>query len=197
VIRGVGRGTGFAAVMTLAASLAVSGTACSGTLVPITPAPATPTPDPTRAPTPRPTPAVTPAPGATPTPTPAKVDLTVETATGAQDFHYAPNTLSAPAGSTITLKFANKTNPDDEVGHNWVLVKPGQEDAVLATSVKAGDDNDWLDPKDPGVIAATKLIEGNASDTVTFTAPEPGTYTFLCTFPDHATGGMKGTLTVG
>jgi azurin len=180
----------------LAAAVAVSGGACSGTLVAITPAPATPTPDPTRAPTPAPTPVVTPAPGATPTPTPAKVDLTVETATGAQDFHYAPETVTAPAGSTVTLTFANKTNPDDEVGHNWVLVKPGQEDAVLANSVRAGDDNDWLDPKDPGVIAATKLIEGNATDTVTFVAPEPGTYTFLCTFPDHAAGGMKGTLTV-
>ena len=196
MIRPIGRGSPLIAIAALAAVLAVSG-ACSGTLVAITPAPATPTPDPTRPPTPAPTPVVTPPPGATPTPIPALIALTIETAAGAKEFHFATETLSAPAGSSITLKLANKTNPDDEVGHNWVLVKPGQEASVLANSVKAGDDGDWLDPKDPGVIAATKLIEGNATDTVTFQAPDAGTYTFLCTFPDHFTGGMKGTLTIG
>ena len=42
----------------------------------------------------------------------------------------------------------------------------------------------------------TKLIEGNETSSVTFTAPGPGTYTFLCTFPEHYAGGMKGTLTI-
>jgi azurin len=56
--------------------------------------------------------------------------------------------------------------------------------------------SDWLDTEDPGIIAASKLIEGDDSDKVRFDAPEAGTYTFLCTFPDHYTGGMKGTLTV-
>ncbi|HEU5090712.1 MAG TPA: plastocyanin/azurin family copper-binding protein, partial [Roseiflexaceae bacterium] len=31
---------------------------------------------------------------------------------------------------------------------------------------------------------------------VTFKAPAPGTYTFLCTYPGHYAAGMKGTLTV-
>jgi uncharacterized cupredoxin-like copper-binding protein len=32
---------------------------------------------------------------------------------------------------------------------------------------------------------------------VTFTVPKkPGVYTFICTFPGHFAGGMKGTLTV-
>ena len=100
------------------------------------------------------------------------------------------------APNKITLTFSNKTNPDDEVGHNWVLVKPGQEDSVLASANAAGDDHDWLDTEDPGIIAASKLIEGDDPDKVRFDAPEAGTYTFLCTFPDHYTGGMKGTLTV-
>ncbi len=136
-------------------------------------------------------------PGATSIATATTIALTIETAPGAKDFHYAQAALTAPAGSTITLKLVNTTNPDDEIGHNWVLVKPGQEDAVLASGAKAGDDGDWLDPHDPGIVAATKLIEGNADDSVTFTAPEPGTYPFLCTFPDHYAGGMKGTLTIG
>ena len=104
--------------------------------------------------------------------------------------------MTAPVGSTITLTLLNKTNPDDEIGHNWVLVKPGQEDSVLANGIKAGDDRDWLDTKDPGIIAATKLIEGDEKSNVTFEAPAAGSYTFVCTFPEHYKGGMKGTLTI-
>ena len=124
------------------------------------------------------------------------VKLVIETATGAEDFSYIPAELEAPAGSEITLQLVNKTNPDDEIGHNWVLVKPGQEDQVLANGIAAGDDNDWLDTKDPGIIAATHLIEGNEKHQVKFAAPEPGVYVFVCTFPKHYAGGMKGTLTV-
>jgi azurin len=178
-------------------------TACSGTLVP------TPTPTPTPA-----APAETPSAGTetpdagsgSPSPTaagspgasvaPVSVELGVDTATGAAQFSYVQAALEAPAGSTIKLVLSNTTNPDDEIGHNWVLVQPGQEDAVLASGVAAGDDRDWLDDKDPGIIAASKLIEGNERNSVSFAAPPPGTYTFLCTFPKHYAGGMKGTLTI-
>jgi azurin len=174
---------------------------CSGTtLVAITPPPATPTPEPTPTPAPAtPTPAPVESGEPTPTPTPAPVELalSIDTATGAEDFHYATDALTAPAGAIITLTLNNKTDPDDEIGHNWVLVKPGQEDSVLANGIEAGDDNDWLDKEDPGIIVATRLIEGDDSDDVTFDAPEPGTYTFVCTFPEHCKGGMKGTLTIG
>jgi azurin len=184
----------------LSVALLVGG--CGGTLVPITPLPATPTPEPTETPSTPPTPTASSSPGssspgsATPAP-PVEAKLAIDTATGAEDFHYAAGALLAPPGSTITLTLNNLTNPDDEVGHNWVLVKPGQEDAVLASGTAAGDDNDWLDKDDPGIIAATRLIEGNEKSSVTFDAPAPGGYTFLCTFPKHYAGGMKGTLTIG
>ena len=122
--------------------------------------------------------------------------LSIDTAKNAENFHWANDKLSASANAIITLTLNNRTDPDEEIGHNWVLVKPGQEASVLANGIKAGDDNDWLDTEDPGIIAATKLIEGDDSDDVTFTAPEPGAYTFVCTFPEHFEGGMKGTLTI-
>ena len=171
--------------------------ACSGTtLVPITPPPATPTPEPTPTLAPA-TPSPSPVESGEPTPAPpVEIALAIDTAKGAEDFHYAQDTLTAPVGATITLTFNNLTNPDDEVGHNWVLVKPGQEESVLANAVAAGDDNDWLDDEDPGIIAATKLIEGDDSNEITFEAPAAGVYTFVCTFPEHFQGGMKGTLTI-
>jgi azurin len=174
--------------------------ACAGdTLVPITPSPVAPTDEPTIEPTEvaaRPTgSADTASPGAASS-APVEAELTMETATGAKDYTFVPTTLTAPAGSTITLVFSNKTDPDDEIGHNWVLVKPGQEASVLANGIKAGDDRDWLDVDDPGIIAATRLIEGKQKDRVTFEAPPPGVYTFVCTFPEHYDGGMQGTLTI-
>jgi azurin len=126
----------------------------------------------------------------------AAVALEVDTAPEPEDFAYLQTDLVAPAGSTITLTLNNLTDADDEVGHNWVLVQPGQEAAVLASGIAAGDDKDWLDVNDPGIIAHTSLIEGADSDSVTFPAPPPGTYTFLCTFPEHHAGGMVGTLTI-
>jgi azurin len=122
------------------------------------------------------------------------VALQVDTATEPEDFAYAETALTAPAGSTITLN--NRTDMDDEIGHNWVLVEPGQEQAVLASGIAAGDDKDWLDVDDPAIIAHTALIEGEDSASVTFEAPPPGTYTFLCTFPEHYAKGMAGTLTI-
>jgi azurin len=149
---------------------------------------ATPDPDETAVPTPDGKPA--------PTEPAGTVSLEIGTASGAGEFRYDKETLEAPAGSKIKLKFTNNTNPKDEVGHNWVLVNPGQEESVLANGKAAGDDKDWVNSDDPGIIANSRLIEGGQSNTVRFDAPLPGTYTYLCTFPEHYAGGQKGTLTI-
>ena len=139
-------------------------------------------------------PAASPAPGQS---AQAKsLELIIDTATEPEQSTYAQQELTAPAGSTITLTLNNRTDADDEIGHNWVLVKPGQEESVLANGIAAGDDRNWLDVDDPGIIAHTELIEGEDSTSVIFEAPEPGAYTFVCTFPEHFAGGMKGTLTI-
>ena len=151
-----------------------------------------PTPVPPATPEPTPTPAESTGPASTPG---ESVKLTVDTATGAEDFSYMQTALEAPAGAEITLRLNNLTDAADEIGHNWVLVWPGRGASVLANGITAGDDRDWLDVDDPGIIAATRLIEGGERDDITFRAPEVGVYTFLCTFPEHFDGGMKGTLT--
>lgn len=142
-------------------------------------------------------PAVDPGPSAAPgaSDSNATVALEIDTSTEPEDLTYAQSRLAAPAGATVTLTLNNRTDADDEIGHNWVLVLPGQEESVLANGIAAGDDRDWLDVDDPGIIAHTALIEGEDSDSVTFVAPEPGDYVYLCTFPDHYAGGMKGILT--
>ncbi|TAL09876.1 MAG: hypothetical protein EPO00_05255 [Chloroflexota bacterium] len=196
----VARGPRWATTLAGTVLLTVIAVGCSGTLVPITPPPPTPTPrpEPTESPEPpSPSPGPSASAGASPSgpPVPVEVTLTVATAAGAEAFTFEPASLTAAAGSTITVQFTNATDPADEVGHNWVLVKPGQEASVVASALAAGDGRDWLDEGDPGIIAATRLIEGNQHDDVTFDAPPPGTYTFLCTFPEHYPT-MQGSLTI-
>ena len=45
------------------------------------------------------------------------------------------------------------------------------------------------------VLAATKLLGPDERDTITFTAPKPGVYQYLCSFPGHFAM-MRGTMTV-
>ena len=63
-----------------------------------------------------------------------------------------------------------------------------QERAMLAR------ENEYI-PGGNETIAHTKMIGGGESDTITFTAPEKGSYTYICTFPGHY-GLMKGVLIV-
>ena len=138
--------------------------------------------------------------GGTPEPTKAPaagpVSLEVESSAQAGEFKFNKAELEAPAGSKITVKFSNKTDAAAAVGHNWILAKAGQEDSIVTNGTGAGEAGGWMKADDPGIIAHTKLIKGGESDSVTFDAPAPGSYTYMCSFPGHYAGGMKGKLTI-
>ncbi|MDY6789507.1 MAG: cupredoxin domain-containing protein [Candidatus Nanohaloarchaea archaeon] len=42
----------------------------------------------------------------------------------------------------------------------------------------------------------TEVIQAGKTDTITFTAPETGTYSFWCTVPGHRSAGMEGEMHV-
>ena len=90
--------------------------------------------------------------------------------------------LSASSGSEITITF---DNPSVNNSHNLVIVQDGTKDAVAADGTPAGPANNWVAPGDSRVIANTALLGPGESGDVTFTAPVPGTYQFVCTFPGH------------
>lgn len=102
--------------------------------------------------------------------------------------------LSAPAGALITVTFHNRSRLVT-MDHNWILAQPGTEESVVRDGVAAGAENDFVAPNDPNVIAKTRLTPRGESSSVTFPAPPPGSYPYLCAFPGHQMV-MKGTLTI-
>lgn len=104
--------------------------------------------------------------------------------------------IKVKAGETIklTLKHVGKM-PVQAMGHNWVLLKSGIKVNEFAMEAAKARDNDYIPKETKDVIVYTELLGGGEEDTITFEAPEKGTYMFLCSFPGHF-GLMQGTFVV-
>jgi len=90
--------------------------------------------------------------------------------------------LTASSGSEVTITFTNSSTVNT---HNLVIVEDGTKDAVSTDGTVAGPDNNWVKPGDSRVIANTILAGPGETQDVSFPAPAPGTYQFVCTFPGH------------
>ena len=86
------------------------------------------------------------------------------------------------AGAEVVLVFSNVSGINQ---HNWVLVQAGTKDDVASRGTTAGLSSDWIQAGDPDVIANTKLLAAGEIGEARFTAPAPGAYQFVCTFPGH------------
>lgn len=98
---------------------------------------------------------------------------------------------------TVKLEHTGKL-PKAAMGHNWVLTKNADFQAVASASAAAGVAKDYV-LDDSRVIAHTKLVGGGETATVTFDVVKLAagqSYTFFCSFPGHWTI-MKGTLKLG
>lgn len=99
---------------------------------------------------------------------------------------------------SLTLKHPG-TMAAKVMGHNWVLTKTSDFQAVANAGIRATIEDSYLPKNDPRVIANTKVIGGGESTTITFPTSKltkGGAYTFFCSFPGHWTM-MKGTLSFG
>ena len=166
--------------------------ACGGS----SPEPA-PTPEPAApaAPAPEAEAKAEPAPEAEPEPEAQAENRLVIEAT--DQMKYNVSTLNAVAGKEITLELKHVGKLDKAImGHNWVLLKMGTDVQAFAMAAIDAKDTGYIpgDHKDK-VVANTKVLGGGESDTITFTVAEPGTYTFICSFPGHSAM-MKGELVV-
>jgi azurin len=113
-------------------------------------------------------------------------DVTIE-ASDAMSYNTKVIAATGCSEIKITLKHAGKL-PKAAMGHNLVIAAEADMKAVVATSAKSGFAKDY-GPGTEHVIAATKLLGGGESDTITVSASKlkKGTkYKFFCTFPGHS-----------
>lgn len=90
---------------------------------------------------------------------------------------------------TFTIHFENVGKlPKSSMGHNVVLAKKSEAQALATEGMSAGVKNDYLPPKDARIITKTAMIGGGEKASVTFSPDvlrKGGEYLFFCSFPGH------------
>ena len=114
---------------------------------------------------------------------------------------FTTKALTVPAACkqfVVTVTHTGKL-PRKVMGHNFVLGTTADMAGINADGMKAGLDNEYVKAGDPRVIAASKVIGGGETTTVSIPVAKlkkGESYTFFCSFPGHAAL-MKGTLALG
>jgi len=95
---------------------------------------------------------------------------------------------------TLTLHHVGKMGVQ-VMGHNWVLLKPGVDMMSFGAEAATADKNGYIPEGSDDFIVHTDMIGGGETTTITFDAPDKGTYDFICSFPGHVAL-MKGKFIV-
>lgn len=97
----------------------------------------------------------------------------------------------------LTLNHTGKL-AKNVMGHNWVLTATADMQTVATAGMTAGLEQQYLPADQSKVLAATDVIGGGESTSITFDTAalaQGGDYTFFCSFPGHW-GIMKGKFIV-
>ena len=117
---------------------------------------------------------------------------------GTDNLKFSTPSIEARPGETLRIVVRSSGQmPKIAMAHNFVLLQPGTDPASFANEGAMHRGSDFIAPGLAGrVISKTPMAGAGESVEVTLTAPGPGSYPFVCTFPGHAVAGMGGTLVV-
>ncbi|PVZ09710.1 MULTISPECIES: azurin [unclassified Pseudomonas] len=117
----------------------------------------------------------------------AECDVTVDS-TDSMTFSTQQISISKSC-STFTVNLTHSGSlPKQVMGHNWVLSKASDMEAIGQDGMSAGLDSDYLKPGDDRVIAHTKMIGAGEKASVSFDVSKlkaGESYTFFCSYPAH------------
>ncbi|MEX0648835.1 MAG: plastocyanin/azurin family copper-binding protein [Balneolaceae bacterium] len=126
-------------------------------------------------------------------------DVREFTIKGTDNMKFDVSLIEASPGETIRITLETVSNmPPQAMAHNIAVVDLDVDvDAFVMASMSARD-TEYIAPEYADkVIAHTKMISGGETSVIEFTMPDtPGDYEFVCTFPGHYYGGMKGIIRV-
>ena len=97
---------------------------------------------------------------------------------------YDKKEFSVETGKRVQLTFVNNDFPP----HNLLIVKPGTADEVATLAILLANDGfkkQWR-PDTPNILWGSTMIDYEEKSVISFTAPPPGDYPYVCTFPGHA-----------
>ena len=121
------------------------------------------------------------------------------TITGNDTMQFDKREFTVQSGEKVEIEFKNIGKlPKIAMGHNLVILKKGISSLKFgqkAMSMGANATNPLPEGCMGDVIAATKLLGPGETETITFTAPDPGDYQFVCSFPGHFAA-MRGVMVV-
>lgn len=118
---------------------------------------------------------------------------------GTDQMKFDVTEITARSGETIRIVFTTVSKlPKQAMAHNVVILEQDADVEAFANASVMARDNGYIAPEmEDQIVAATPLAGGGETVEVTFTVPkEAGDYTYICSFPGHFLGGMKGTLKV-
>jgi azurin len=119
---------------------------------------------------------------------------------GNDSMQFTVKRIDAKAGEKLKIVLsATGSMPKAEMAHNWVLLAKGIDASSFAMAAAMARDTGYIPAaKKSQILAMTPgLIGAGEKAEVVFDVPkEPGEYTYICTFPGHYIGGMKGVLVV-
>ena len=105
--------------------------------------------------------------------------------------------FTVTAGEEVTILLKNVGTMAKEMGgHNIVFLTAGADAQAFGVAAAGAADTGYIpaDMTEWG-IANTEILGPGEEVSLTFTAPEAGTYEYVCSFPGHF-GTMRGVMTV-
>lgn len=99
------------------------------------------------------------------------------------DMAYDTKELKVKSGSKVKINLTNQ-GTDAAMLHNIVFVKQGSEKEVAMEGINLKEQG-YFNNSNTNIVAGSAIAGPGLSVVLEFTAPEPGTYTYICTYPGH------------
>lgn len=99
------------------------------------------------------------------------------------DIAYEPKEITVPVNSTVEISLINESTAEG-MSHNIVFIQMGTGAEIASEGLVSGEEKNYI-PENENVIAGSEIALPGQTVKLTFTAPQAGSYHYICTYPGH------------